>query len=179
MSYLIREIESRIGIFECALSYAEDGAEIAKTIEQILRYQEISTYNYKSETVSQSGFDLVSIMDYVYGHVRAAVIVNSERYRQTQFTMMEYDILCSRQSEMHIYVVQTGGCDLAVCDGRRQRRSARLASSGITSDRSIGNFSAIGERELHEGRKLEPARAGCNFGGQIAADPGRNKVIPR
>ena len=114
MSYLIREIESRIGIFECALSYAEDGAEIAKTIEQILRYQEISTYNYKSEIVSQSGFDLVSIMDYVYGHVRAAVIVNSERYRQTQFTMMEYDILCSRQSEMHIYVVQTGGCDLAV-----------------------------------------------------------------
>lgn len=114
MSSLIRQIESRIGVFDCALSYAEDGTEIANTIARILRYQEISIYNYKSEIIAQSGFDLFTIMDYVYGHVRAAIIINSERYRQTKFTTMEYEILCDRQSDMHIYIIENGGCDLAV-----------------------------------------------------------------
>jgi hypothetical protein len=106
---LTREIERKIGLFDVAISFSGDQIDLAETIRDICTFHGLRCYLYVDFVENQSGLDILEIMRFAFGTTKICFVINSMRYRATEFTVFEWEILSKRLGAGSTIVIELGG----------------------------------------------------------------------
>lgn len=113
MSSLSKKIEDRIGLFDIAISFADEVKSTAEITTRIFAAQHIRAYHYLDHLADQAGLDIYSVMDFVFSASPYLLILNSPGYLSTKFTLYEFEAI-RRNTAAHVYVWDLGGRGLAL-----------------------------------------------------------------
>lgn len=103
------ELESRIGIFDLAISFASDAEQGAESIHSYADAYTLRCYKYDKHLVNQSGCSLTSIMRFVYRNANAVIVLNSPLYLKSSATRFEWQVLTEEFEGNSVFVVNMGG----------------------------------------------------------------------
>lgn len=101
-----------VGLFELALSFANDAATQARAMEQFTNAYGFRCYAYTDHFVDQAGFDIFEVMASVYRAARAIIVLNSPLYGHTPATAFELDTIRQIASAQKLFIVELGGASL-------------------------------------------------------------------
>lgn len=118
------KLENTLGYFDVAISFSSDCNDLATKIAELGAYYDQRCYLFTEEIVSQCGFNIYNVMEFVYAQTQTAVILNSPKYRSTRPTQFEFSQILASTSVKRILVIECGGGVLNI-----QKRSVETAKS--------------------------------------------------
>ena len=106
------DIETSIGLFNIAISHASDTIQLSRTLAKFATAYGLTCYSYINLQVDQLGLDVVEVMKHVYSVTPRFIVLNSQLYRTSYATKLEYNTICEIQKNVSVVVLEMGGREL-------------------------------------------------------------------